>query len=380
MTALKKTMEKLRNRIETALQNKGPAPFFSLETLLLALSFGYGAVMRLRARMYKTGWLRSRSLPCRVISIGNITTGGTGKTPMTIFIAQYLRDMGYGVAVISRGYRGKLEDRGGIVSDGDSILVGPEQAGDEPYLMAKVLRGVPVLVGRRRHEVGRLAVIRFQPDVIILDDAFQHIRLKRDLNIVLLDSRLPYGNGYLLPRGVMREFPVALKRAHAVIYTRCSRNDDSCHARSLATHRPVFHSCHRPVIRNVERDKDGFFSNTEPFSTLKGKRAICFAGLADNQQFFETLRQAGCRLINTVAFSDHHRYSRFDMDGIAAEAVQKNADLVVTTFKDGVKLEASFSWPVPLVVVDVQIEFIGNENHFLDLLAITLPLPSSGSY
>ena len=380
MPTLKKPLEKLRNRIEAAMQTPGPTPWFSLEALLLVLSYGYGAVMRLRARMYEAGWLPSRRLPCHVISVGNITTGGTGKTPMTIFIARHLRGMGHGVAVVSRGYRGRLEERGGVVSDGDSILAGPKQAGDEPYLMAKVLKGIPVLVGRRRYEVGMLAVKRFRPDVIIFDDAFQHLRLKRDLDLVLLDSRLPYGNGYQLPRGLMREPAVALKRAHAVIYTRFPPSDTVSRPHALPDRQPVFLTSHRPVIRIVEKDRDDFFSETQPIARLQSKRAVCFAGLADNQQFFDALQQAGCKLIRTFSFDDHHRYTRSDLDGISAEAVHHKADIVVTSLKDGVKLEPWFSWPVSLVVVDAQIEFIGNENLFLDRLSNILRFSRRGSY
>ena len=380
MSRSKRIMKTLRNRIEAALQNPERSPWFSLETLLLVLSMVYGAVMRLRPRLYESGWLPSRILPCRVLSIGNITAGGTGKTPMTIFIAQRIQAMGYRVAVISRGYRGELEDKGGVVSDGETILVGPEQAGDEPYLMASILRGVPVLVGRRRYEAGMLAVKRFQPDVILLDDAFQHLRLKRDLDLVLMDKRLPFGNGFLLPRGVLREPHVALKRAHAIVFTRCNSDSSKSPSHPLIIQRPVFFTQHRPVIRILSGGKDGFSSNTEAISLIEGKRAVCFAGLADNRQFFTTLQQTGCKLIKTFSFSDHHHYTRFDLEAIAAEAVKCNAEIVATPFKDGVKLDASFPWPVPLAVVDAQIDFFGNENNFLSFLCSSLQLSYRGNY
>ncbi|MGA6925638.1 MAG: tetraacyldisaccharide 4'-kinase, partial [Desulfosarcina sp.] len=169
-SGLKKLIERLRGRVEAAARATGPAgPFFSIETGLLILSVCYGGIMRLRACLYEKGLRSIKSLPCRVISIGNLVAGGTGKTPMTILVARRLKDTGYRVAVVSRGYRGRMEAGGGIVSDGRTLLVGPDEAGDEPVLMARLLPGVPVVVGRRRYQAGMLAVERFDPDVIVMD-------------------------------------------------------------------------------------------------------------------------------------------------------------------------------------------------------------------
>ena len=370
---MKKSIEKLRCRVEAALRNAGPVPWFSLETVLFGISIVYGLGMRLRAWLYANSWISSRSLPCTVVSIGNLTAGGTGKTPMTIFIAQYIRDRGYAVAVISRGYGGQLETQGGIVSDGASILVGPEQAGDEPYLLARSLLGIPVLVGRRRYATGMLAVNRFSPDVIVLDDAFQHLRLQRDFDLVLLDSRSPFGNGHLLPRGLLREAPAALKRAHAIIYTRGRQSQRPDRSYRIPVNRPVFVTRHQSVIRSTGAEGKGWITQSSSLTPLRAKKAVAFAGLADNQQFFEMLRQSDCQLVQTFAFSDHHHYTRLDMDAIGAAARQAGADLVVTTGKDSVKLDRSFPWPLPVVVIDVQIEFLAGESRFLQLLARALP-------
>ncbi len=220
MTRIRSFFERFRRRIEMAARGEDPTPFFSIETVLMVLSVVYGGLMCLRARLYEKGVLPSKTLPCRVVSIGNLISGGTGKTPMTILVARMIRDMGCRVVVLSRGYRGRMEKTGGVVSDGRTIFKGPDDAGDEPYLMARVLTGIPVVVGQRRYEAGMMAVKRFKPDVIVLDDAFQHLRLKRDLNLVLLDSRSPFGNGHMLPRGLLREPLSALRRSHAVVYTR----------------------------------------------------------------------------------------------------------------------------------------------------------------
>ena len=156
MTRFKTLIERLRCRIETIARGTSPTPFFSTEAVLFVLSVGYGGLMRLRARLYEKGVLASKTLPCRVVSIGNLISGGTGKTPMTIMVARMIRDLGFRVVVISRGYRGRLEDKGGIVSDGETIFKGPEDAGDEPCLMARLLKGVSRCRGQ--------APIRSRPD------------------------------------------------------------------------------------------------------------------------------------------------------------------------------------------------------------------------
>ncbi|WP_319525021.1 tetraacyldisaccharide 4'-kinase [uncultured Desulfosarcina sp.] len=379
MAGLKTIVEHLQGRVASAIRKTESTPFFSFETVLLFLSFVYGGVMRLRSRLYEAGILPSRSLPCRVISIGNITTGGTGKTPMTILVARLIRELGYRVAVISRGYRGRLETTGGIVSDGETIFLGPDDAGDEPTLMARVLKGIPVLVGRRRYETGRLAINRFNPDVIVLDDAFQHMGLKRDLNLALLDGQMPFGNGHLLPRGLLREPVSALERAHAIVYTRCSQSVDMpLRANPFPRTRPIFHARHAPVIRTPGDGGHPFFSESEGIDSLRNKTVVAFAGLGNNQQFFDSLNRIGCTLSRTFSFEDHHRYSFLETTQIAESARTLQVDAVVTTGKDFVKIADFNSWPCKLIVVDVKIELIKAEDRLRKLLADALIRPGSG--
>ena len=316
--------------------------------------------MALRARLYEKGVLFSKTLPCRVISIGNLVAGGTGKTPMTIHVAQILRDLGYRVVVVSRGYGGQLEKTGGIVSDGETILKGPEKVGDEPCLMAGRLKGIPVVVGSRRYEAGMVAVKSFNPDVIVLDDAFQHLRLNRDLNLVLMDHRSPFGNGHILPRGILREPVTALKRAHAILFTRSQEGEIPSRFDQVSGSLPIFHTRHIPVIRKYGKERDPFINERENISFLKGKKVVAFAGLANNDQFYNSLRAAGCDLLYTLSFSDHHRYDFTDLDQIVESTKSYNAEVLVTTLKDFVKLQTEFPWPVKLIVVDVQIEFFGD--------------------
>jgi tetraacyldisaccharide 4'-kinase len=375
MTRLSAFIAGFRRRIEMAAAEEYPTPFFSVETGLLALSVVYGGLMGLRARLYEKGLLPSKSLPCRVVSIGNLIAGGTGKTPMTIRVARMIQGMGCRVVVLSRGYRGRMEKKGGVVSDGQAIFKGPDDAGDEPYLMARILSGIPVVVGQRRYETGMMAVKRFKPDVIVLDDAFQHLRLKRDLNLVLLDSRSPFGNGHLLPRGVLREPLSALRRAHAVVYTRCEQATRvPIRPRSLAQ-RPIFYTTHNPVIRYTDQEDGRFPDDASDIGSLKGKKAVAFSGLADNAQFFDSLALAGCLLVDTFSFADHHRYDRSDFDRIVSAAVEKGAEMLVTTFKDFVKFEDIKPWPVALTVIDATIELTTDEDLFLQTLADALALP-----
>ncbi len=372
MTRLESFIERFRRRIEMAAKGEDPTPFFSIETVLLVLSVVYGGLMGLRACLYEKGVLPSETLPCRVVSIGNLIAGGTGKTPMTIRVAQMIRDMGYRVVVLSRGYRGRMEKTGGVVSDGETIFKGPEDAGDEPYLMARILTGIPVVVGQRRYEAGMMAVKRFKPDVIVLDDAFQHLRLNRDLNLVLLDSRSPFGNGHILPRGLLREPLSALHRAHAVVYTRSERAPAAPIRHRLLTHQPVFYTTHHPIVRKTDPADGRLADDASDICVLKGQSAVAFAGLADNTQFFDSLEQAGCELVHTFSFADHYIYGGCDLDRIAATAIEKGVDLLVTTLKDFVKIEDDRKWPAALTVVDVTIKLTGHEDVFLKTLTDAL--------
>lgn len=187
------------------------------------LSLLYGGAHRLRCVAYQRGWRRTHRLSCPVVSIGNLVAGGTGKTPMTQFIARHAQHLGYHPVILSRGYKGRAERKGGVVSDGTTVLMTPEMAGDEPFMLASSLTGIPVIVGQDRYRSGCLAIKQFQPDLILLDDGFQHIRLARDLNILLLDNHRPMGNGYLLPRGILREPLAAIKRADVVVFTRAEK-------------------------------------------------------------------------------------------------------------------------------------------------------------
>ena len=214
------------------MSREGRHRFLSLASVLHILSLFYGLVLKLREFCYGRHILTPRRLPCNVISIGNITAGGTGKTPMTIYVAELLKTLGYRVAILSRGYKGGSEKEIRVVSDGQKILMTPTMAGDESYLMAIRLSDVPIVVGRNRFAAGSLAVKRFQPDVIVLDDAFQHVKLQRDIDLVLVDRAQPFGNGHVLPRGSLREPVSSLRRCAACILTRADAAADESRSES----------------------------------------------------------------------------------------------------------------------------------------------------
>jgi len=308
--------------------NSSPAARL-LILLLILPSLLYGCILHLRACCYRLGIFATRRLPRPVISIGNLTVGGTGKTPVTELIARRLMERGLRVAVLSRGYGGSLEGRTAVVSDGRSLLSTPDQCGDEPVLLARSLPGLMVVIGADRYQAGLLACEQLNPDVFLLDDGFQHLRLQRDLNILLLDCRHPFGNGLPLPAGLMREPSVAARRADLLILTRCIE-DESPAVPCL----PVCRSTHR--LSSFRRLADNTALDA---ATLAGARVAAFAGIADPAAFFCSLEQSGIRPVATLSLPDHEPYNRKTMEKLSLLAGSSRADWLLTTEKDGVKLE-----------------------------------------
>ena len=388
-------MQKIINRIEKIISRPvTKTRLFSLKTLLQLLSKLYKFVINARISLYQANILKSRKLPCFVISLGNITAGGTGKTPMTIHIADLVRRLGYRVAVVSRGYRGNFEHSMGIVCDGEKLCCTPEESGDEPYMIAKNL-GVPVLAGKDRYKVGIKAMEEFNPDVIVLDDAFQHIKLQRDLDILLLDAGQPFGNGELLPRGRLREPISSIKRCSALILTRSNQalNSNSLFLNSTSPLYleykkptvPLFRCSHVPFIRHMVWDKvknedqnsgsdndnynnrglakdhdwDNRLHNqweSDNWGRLHGKSCFLFSGLANNENFRNNCEKQGIKITGFIDFPDHFWYSKMDIEMICTRFKESRADFIVTTEKDYVKITPRFSMS-PLVVIDVKIVF-----------------------
>ncbi len=355
-------------------------PMISAASLLYLMSLIFGGLQKIRATCYRHQIIKSKRLPCKVISVGNITVGGTGKTPMTIYLAQRVQHFGYTVAVISRGYKGRLEKTGGIVSDGKQTILGPEQSGDEPYMLAAQLQDIPVIVGQNRFKAGMLAADRYRPDVVILDDAFQHMRLARDLNLVLLDSDQPFGNFHLLPRGILREPISALGRADALILTRSQKTPAAMKSavadrlKPFLSIRPLFTSQHIPyccrIIRGQRQRRPalGNLSGANDLSLLKGRRAFAFSGIARNDDFRSTIEKLECEVSGFFQFADHYTYSEIDRSSIINAAQNSRAELLITTDKDYARIGCSSHWGLDLVVMGVKISFGDDENQFDDFI------------
>jgi tetraacyldisaccharide 4'-kinase len=283
---------------------------------------------------------------------------------MTIYLADKVRQMGCRVAVVTRGYKGKYEHASGVVCDGQRMCCTPEESGDEAYLIAQTL-GVPVVVGKDRYAVGMMAVQKFNPQVIVLDDAFQHRQLERDLDLVLVDAENPFGNGKLLPRGRLREPITSIQRSDALVFTRsdpvCVSGQSSPGQSSawggIGKEIPMFKTFHVPFIRQMVLDS-GAVSNlpTTDWDRVKGKSCFVFSGLANNKAFQDTCRDMGMKIAGYIDFSDHFCYSKADIDRIFTEFKDARADFIVTTEKDYVKIKSRF-FLSPLVVVGVKIVF-----------------------
>ena len=290
----------------------------------------YGSALRLRAALYRSGMLKTERLPRPVVSIGNITVGGTGKTPVTACIARILLAEGYKVAVLSRGYGGTLEGQTCVVSDGATVMLGAAECGDEPYLLAATVPGLMVVIGTDRYAAGKLAMQQLVPDIFLLDDGFQHLRLHRDLNILLLDFSRPFGNGLTLPAGILREPSNAAQRADLVIYTRAPQGATIGADRGRV---PACISSHTLVDLLPLRG-----GAPAPFSRFSGHSVLAFAGIADPDSFFTGLRAAGLNLVRCLSFQDHAVYGKEQLTEIADATRASGAEILVTTEKDGVKL------------------------------------------
>ncbi len=312
---------------------------------LRPFSFLYGLVMRVRSRLYLVGLKSSYRASVPVISVGNLTTGGTGKTPMVDFLAKDVRARGLKCAIVSRGYGGKYSQAVGRVTDTEGKLcMTPQECGDEPYLLAIRNQDVPVYVARKRI-LGVQAAEQDGAQIVLLDDGFQHQAVQRDLDIVLLDAKKPFGNGRLLPAGMLREPLSALQRADLIIMTR----SDATQGGSIHATCPVMHSRHQ--LDKIIMTLDGEQLSTKDYV---GKSCLAFAGIAKPEGFFVALREFGFSRIEEIPLSDHQEYNQ----GILNRLIKScdNHDLIITTEKDAVKL-SSVTFPKPCCQVGVKLVF-----------------------
>ena len=325
----------------------------------------YGLGVRLRLLAY--GRIRRKSLPGFVISVGNLTVGGTGKTPMACMLAQWASAEGYRVAILSRGYGGNYKKRVLAVSDGERVTAGPIQAGDEPYLMAKKAQGVPVVISKKRYLAGLFANKKFDTNLFILDDGFQHLALERDMDLVLIDASSPFGNGHLLPWGTLREPIGQLKRADAFIITRSGQESQTRELSGFLKKRyptkPLFQGNHIPE-RVVFPGQNRVY---EP-EFLNGKRVIAFAGIAQPESFKDTLLGLGTDLIFFKRFRDHHPFKDKEIQELVARKERMNADYLLTTEKDWVRLEHLEPKNPDLAFLAIKFALISRQELFFSMI------------
>ncbi len=367
-------MNLLGSKIEAVMQSETGGKRGWLSGFLFFLSAIFGTVARIRDQCYDRGIIRTKKLPCRVISVGNLSAGGTGKTPMTVYMAEWLCQSGLRPVIISRGYRGGAEHSGGVVSDGQNVIMDADQAGDEPYMMACRLPSVPLLVGKDRYEMGTRAIAQFHPDVILLDDGFQHRRLFRDMDLVLIDDRRYLGNGHLIPRGMLREPESALQRADAVILTRCdpdARSISYDRLKAAVPGKPVFKTVHVPYAHLLVRH--GRPEWGWDLANLKQRNAFVFSGIAQNDEFARMVAELAGAVAGAAEFADHHPYTPGDLDRIRQGATESRADIIVTTEKDYVRLPKKPQLGMDLGVIGIRIEFMEQAFEFTELIEQNLP-------
>jgi tetraacyldisaccharide 4'-kinase len=361
-TALKNLPSKLRTiwYSDTAASVLNP-----LRLILFFLSLCYRSIVSLRNLMYDLGIFRQIKLPCKVISIGNITVGGTGKTPTVIALAKSLKEKGYRPAVLSRGYGGIARSAVNVVSDGARILMGQIEAGDEPILIAKTTDGIPVLTGPERIRTGRFAIENLRANVLILDDAFQHRRIFRDVDIVILDREQPVGNGILLPGGPLREPTSALNRAHFVIWRDSDRDG------RYPKYQEQGIGWFLPVLSVYLQPKDIINAGTGeiyPLEFVKGKKICAFAGIASPETFRRTIESLGWDVPSFIDFPDHYRYNEADISYIQRRYVDSSSDIIITTEKDGIRLTDFPTFLKDVFLLRVEMEMLPSREEFEALI------------
>lgn len=281
----------------------------------------------------------------KIISIGNITTGGTGKTPAVIYFSKLLNNEEYKLGVLSRGYGGSAMKTGAILSDGKKILLSHKESGDEPFLIASNLQGVPVAIGKSRYNQGLALRDKCKCDLFLLDDGFQHYSLSRDVDIVLIDALNPFGNGHTLPHGILREPLEALKRSDILILTKTRLADQGSLAQltemvtELSGHSQIFLADHDPIGFVKLPCEYGNFQKplkTKPLSTIQSETVWALSAIGSHRSFEKTLTNIGAKKVKSITYRDHYQYSKKDIQSLLRRV--SPYDFIVTTEKDWVKL------------------------------------------
>jgi tetraacyldisaccharide 4'-kinase len=340
------------------------------QTLLAPIGSLYGAIIQTRTKLYENGRLKSQDLGLPVVSVGNITVGGTGKTPLVKYVAEKLNENGHRVCILTRGYKRKNPNNRVVVSDGEKILADVASSGDEPFELARKLLGTAsVVADKKRYEAGIWAKENFGATAFVLDDGFQHLRLKRDLDIVSVDATNPFGNEKMLPAGILREPLKNLKRADLIVLTRANLSPSISNLKSQM--KKYNDNCPILLARNeikrltplweflclekkqIRADRS---DSSKTFVSISELRASVFCALGNPSAFFRDLEQFGVRIVASTFFQDHYNYLQKDADAIVREAKSAGASALVTTAKDAVKLE-NIKFEMPCFVAEAETVF-----------------------
>jgi tetraacyldisaccharide 4'-kinase len=325
---------------------------------VLRLTAGlYGLGVRFRIWLYRRQVLKARDLPLKVISIGNLVVGGTGKTPHTALLAAYLQKQGIKVAVLSRGYRGTKMKTGAVISNGQSLSATVEEGGEEPFWLAQKLPGIPVVIGRDRYRSGLLCHHSWKTQWAILDDGYQHLALKREINILLWPAHHPPDSERLMPLGRLREPLREMERADLILISHGERIEPprretlKKEIQAQVPAKPVFFSEHKPVTLWRYPDKSAF-----SLSWLAGKRLVAFCGLAEPQSLIFSLKQLGADPLKLVEFPDHHFYRENDKQSLEILSRSLKTHLLVTTEKDAIKLGEWNTNDLQILVLGIEVQ------------------------
>lgn len=327
-----------------------------LSNLLLPLSWLYFIGLKGYLSAYNLGLRRRFRLPCRVVSVGNLTFGGTGKSPTVRAICEELVSRGVSTAVVSRGHGGAFSAVGAVVSDGEHRQLSPVDSGDEPAALADVLRGVPIVIGKDRRSAGMLACERFNPDVIVLDDGMQYWQLERDIEIVLVDAARPFGNGRLLPAGDLREPITGLRRADVVLVTGLESAPTEEAASTMGRVCRVAPDSIILTARRCIRAVVDWSDKREILADEISKvRLVAVSGIARHESFMSMIESAGIKVCGEIAFGDHCPYNLRQVDFIKRTVLENDAHAIITTAKDAVKL-ADKGFRVLVLDIEMRIE------------------------
>lgn len=359
--------------------------------LLRILSYLFEFIVRIRHFLYKKRIFRNQPLGCLVVVVGNLTVGGTGKTPIVEKIARILTQRGRKVAVLSRGYKSKPERMmkrfyrwlthgetppPKIVSDGETVLLNSEEGGDEPYMLARNLPGVVVLVDKNRVKAGAYAIKHFGVDTLILDDGFQYMPLKGQLNLLLVDKTNPFGNCRLLPRGILREPVQHLARASYIFLTKSDGKRDLDLERTLKQHNPhaeIIECSHSPkFLQEVNGD------DIRPLDFLSGKWVAALSAIASPAGFEGFLKDSGAQLAYSKRFMDHHRFTPWELELFAKDVLNKKVDCIITTEKDAVRIPQDYNPGVPIYYLRLEVEILSGQEDFEEA-ASRICIPSEDS-